>query len=145
MRHRAHSREVFTKKSSPLNCALIVDEFIRNSKDKKKTAYVAMLDAKSAFDVVSHPHLMRKLYNIGVQDQLWTIIDDLHDGAKSSVKWKNEFSDSFPIYQGVRQGGILSATCINCILNDLLEQVKASSTCRTDRKTYLWGAPLLRR
>lgn len=47
----------FTKNSSPLNCAVIIYEFLNELKDRKETAYIAFLDAKAAFDVVSHPHL----------------------------------------------------------------------------------------
>ena len=75
------------KGSSPLNSALIIEEFVRGAKDSNQIGYIAMLDAKSAFDVVSHPHLMRTVYNIGVEGDLWNPIDDLHCGAVSSVKW----------------------------------------------------------
>ena len=56
----------FTKGSSPLNCALIIEECVRDVKDRNETIYMAMLDAKSAFDVVPHSHLIRELYKIGV-------------------------------------------------------------------------------
>ena len=55
----------FTKGSTPLNCALIIEEYVRN-----ETVYMARLDAKSAVDVVPHSHLMRELYKIGVQGDL---------------------------------------------------------------------------
>ena len=45
-----------------MNCSLILDEYIRDSKDQKKDVYIAFLDAKSAFDVVDHASLMRKLF-----------------------------------------------------------------------------------
>ena len=56
----------FTEKSSPMNTALIFKEYIRDRLDIQAPAYLAFLDAKSAFDVVSHKSLMRKLFNIEV-------------------------------------------------------------------------------
>ena len=50
----------FKKGSSPMNCSLILQEYIRNNKDSKMLTYIAFLDAKSAFDVVSHTSLLRK-------------------------------------------------------------------------------------
>ena len=40
-----------------MNCTLILEEFLRECKDLNKTAYVAFLDAKTAFDVMSHDSL----------------------------------------------------------------------------------------
>ena len=41
-----------------MNCALILEEYLRECKDLNKAAYVAFLDEKSAFDVVSHDSLL---------------------------------------------------------------------------------------
>ena len=72
-----------------MNCALLVEEFYRNNKDlkkkerkKKKITYVAFMDAKSAFDVVVQPNLMRKLYNSGATGHEWLVIDS-HNKLKS--------------------------------------------------------------
>ena len=54
----------FIEGSSPINCSLILEEYIRNNKDAKVPTYVALLDVKSAFDVVSHTSLLRKVYHI---------------------------------------------------------------------------------
>ena len=51
---------------------------------------------------------MRKLFNIGVEGNLWTIVNSLHQEAQSAVKWQGEISEKFKVDQGVRQGGILS-------------------------------------
>ena len=48
--------------SSQVNTALILEEYIRDRCDIQAPAYIAFLDAKSAFDVVSHKILMRKLF-----------------------------------------------------------------------------------
>ena len=63
-----------TEKSSPMNCALLVEEFYRNNKDLTKPQYVVFMDVKSAFDVVVHENLMRKLYHNGVGDLNWLSI-----------------------------------------------------------------------
>ena len=57
-----------------MNSALIVEEFFRNNKDLNKPTYMGFMDTKSAFDVVVHPNLMRKLYNVGVQPTEWLIM-----------------------------------------------------------------------
>ena len=94
----------FTEGSSPMNCSLILEEYIRNNKDAKVPTYIAFLDAKSAFDVVSHNSLLRKIYHIGIEGSLWNIISSLHSNARTVIKWEGQLSDVFDIGQGVRPG-----------------------------------------
>ena len=61
----------FTKNSSPTNCALILEEYIRENKDQKKDSFIAFLDTKAAFDVVNDASLIRKLFHIGVEGVSW--------------------------------------------------------------------------
>ena len=50
-------------------------------------AYLAFLDSKSAFKVVSHKSLIRKLLNIGVEGNMWTIVISLHQDARSAANF----------------------------------------------------------
>lgn len=116
----------FTKNSSPMNGSLILEEVIREHKDKRLPLYVAFLDAKSAFDVVSHNSLMRKLYHIGVEGVNWSLIHSLHEGAESVVKWEGAVSEKFQVRQGVRQSGLLSTDLYKVYGNGLLDKLTAS-------------------
>ena len=71
-----------------MNTALILEEFIRDRRDLGAPAYIVFLDAKAAFDAVSHQSLMRKLFYIGVEGNLWTLVNSLHQDAQSAVKWQ---------------------------------------------------------
>ena len=90
----------FTEKSAPLNAAFILEEARRESWDENNPFIIVTLDAKSAFDVVVHKNLLRKLYHIGIDDNHWTIINSMHTNAKTSIKWKGYISESFNIEQG---------------------------------------------
>jgi hypothetical protein len=52
----------FTEGSSSLNSALPVEETYRENADNKNECQLVLLDVKSAFDVVIHSHLMRRVY-----------------------------------------------------------------------------------
>ena len=77
-----------------MNCSLILEEFIRESKDMKKDVYIAFLDAKSAFDVVDHASLMRRLFHIGVDGALWNLIYSLHSNAQTAVRVSTSTKES---------------------------------------------------
>jgi hypothetical protein len=116
----------FTANSSPLMCASIIEEVLRESQDNKMTTYTAYLDAKSAFDVVNHNSLVRKLYLCGVEGKVWSVIRDIHTNARSAVKWDGDLSETFNIEQGVRQGGLLSTDLYKVYVNDLLCRLQES-------------------
>ena len=89
----------------------------------KKDVYIAFLDTKSAFDVVDHASLMRRLFHIGVDGALWNLIYSLHSNAQTVVRWMGQTSKSFYIHQGVRQGGILSTDMYKIYLNPSLNRM----------------------
>ena len=51
---------------------------------------MATLDAQKAFDVVSHPVLMVKLYEQGTNSQLWRLIRCMYSDLTARVKWSGE-------------------------------------------------------
>lgn len=67
-----------------------------------------LLDTKAVFDVVNRKHMMRRLYHCGIYDAHWSLINNLHTNARTSVKWMGNVSESYLIEQGIHQGGIIS-------------------------------------
>ena len=71
----------FTKHSppppthTPMNCSLIMEEVVRDRKDSGRPVFTVFLDVKSAFDVVPHDSLLRRLYHTGVEGR--TVSDSL--------------------------------------------------------------------
>ena len=114
----------FTVGASPMNSALSVEESYRECKDNGLEMKLVLLDAKSAFDVVRHNNLMRRVYHAGIQDKHWMLIQSLHNGATSAVKWNGSISETFEVKQGVRQGGILSTDLYKLYINPLLERME---------------------
>ena len=113
----------FTKNSSPMNCFLILEEYIRENKDLKKDSYIAFLDAKAAFDFFNHSSLLRKLFHIDVEGVTWNLIRSLHKEAQTVVCWCGQTSEPFEVQQGVRQGGVLSTDLYKVYYNPMLKRV----------------------
>ena len=93
LEHQNGLQRGFTEHSSPLNAALILEEFVRDRKDSRTPVYIAFLDAKSAFDVVSHSSLMWKLFYIGIEGNSRLMVNSLHRDAQSAVKWQGQISE----------------------------------------------------
>ena len=61
----------FTEGTSPINAAVISEEVYREFEDQNNPFYIALLDAKSAFDVVVLNIRMRKAYLLGIDLSTW--------------------------------------------------------------------------
>ncbi|WAR06081.1 POLR-like protein [Mya arenaria] len=102
----------------------VLEEIIRECKDNKENVDIILLDAKSAFDVVDHKHLLRRIYHMGIQDTHWTLLKNIHENTASIVQWQGNRSEQFPVLQGVRQGGVLSADLYKIYVNPLLNRLQ---------------------
>ena len=69
-----------------IKCIIFIKELKGNAKDETSPVIIVLLDAKLAFDVVDPYHLLRRLYQTGISDKLWSLINSLHQGATSVVK-----------------------------------------------------------
>ena len=116
----------FTKHSSPMNSSLIMEKVVRDRKDRGQPVFAAFLDVKSAFDVVPHDSLLRRLYHAGVEGRTWSLTHSLHSQAQSVVKWQGNYSQPLEVKQGVRQGGILSTDLFKVHGNPLLDRIQES-------------------
>jgi hypothetical protein len=115
----------FTKGVAPIYAAWILQETINECEDQGHPLYIAFLDAKAAFDTVWLPSLMRKIKLCGIEYPVWSLLDQLHKDATAVIKWKGKLSESFPVSQGVRQGGIISTTEYKVFINPLLNQLSS--------------------
>ena len=121
----------FTEKTSSMNAALVLTECISEAKSQKKPMYIAALDVQKAFDVVNHQFLLHKLYADGITGDDWLLMKDLYSNMTARVKWEGHLSSPFIIKQGVRQGGILSATHYKRYNNPLLLDIEDRFTGKT--------------
>ena len=99
----------FSTARSPEMASVIVSEAIANAVHHKEQLYIVFLDASKAFDVVNHVVLADTLNNLVKDPQLAQAVNTAYSDISSYVKWEHIRGTSFPVKQGVRQGGTLSA------------------------------------
>jgi hypothetical protein len=90
----------FTKGTSILLAALVINESITEAKEPNLPLYIAFLDSQKAFDVVDHQSLTCKLFYNGINGKIWSLMDAWYFNLSSRVKWSDHISDPFPIQQG---------------------------------------------
>ena len=133
----------FTKNSSPMNYALILEEYVRENKNQKENSFIAFLDAKAAFDVVNHAGLMRRRFHIVVEGVTWSLIHSIHSEAQTVIRWCGQMSKPFLIVQGVCQGGVLSSNLFKVYVDPGLDwqyswgdTLSYSHVCRRYDRTW---------
>ena len=57
---------------------------------------------------------------------LRSVVSDLYEGLTSKIKWQGEISETFPVLQGVRQGGVLSPHFYKTYINPLLLDMESA-------------------
>ena len=121
-----HLQGGFRPHFSCLHSAFLLQEVIQSIRQKKKKAYVALIDVRKAFDTVWHAGLMGKLYEMSTPVYILQLIDNWYKNLSSAVLWQSATSRSFPIMQGVRQGAILSPLLYYIFVNELLVTLQNS-------------------
>ena len=109
----------FTEGRSPAMASLLVTEAIAETRETKEQLYICSLDARKAFDVVSHQRLKLKMFHTPMRRSLWCIIDDLYSSSPEAVRWLGQDSRDYNVRQGVKQGAVMSPTLYKLYANDL--------------------------
>ena len=87
---------------------------------KRKRLYCCFVDYKKAFDTINRSTLWSKMLASGISGNLFDIIKNMYEKAKSSVALTAEKqSDFFTCNIGVRQGENLSPLLFSIYLHDL--------------------------
>ena len=89
---------------------------------------MCFLDASKSFDRVKHSVLFDKLVQRGVPGYIVRILCYWYAHQTMCVRWGSSISSSFRVFNGVRQGGILSPHLFNVYVDDLSQIL---NRCRT--------------
>ncbi len=130
----------FTEGCSPSMASLIISEAVAESVDIGKNAYICSLDARKAFDVVSHQKLKLKLYQSDMKRSLWLLVDSMYQDSPESVRWAGTLSRDYEVQQGVKQGAVMSPMLYKYYVNELHQSLRSQLMGLTIGTVYV-GAP----
>lgn len=97
----------------------LLSSIIAEGKRKCRSAYIATLDLRKAFDTVSFGAVLGAGRRVGLPPRFLSYLERLYSGstAKFSV---SQFGRITPVTQGVRQGDPLSPCLFNYVIDGLL-------------------------
>ena len=109
-----------------------LQESIFNNIEQTSKVYVAILDTKKTFGTVWLQGVFYKLFKLEFTGKMWTLPVNAHTDMASCVQVNGIRSGSFPVRQGIRQGGVISTWIYNLFIDELLNNLEQSGQITTD-------------
>lgn len=85
----------------------------------QEAIYESVEGSEKAFDNVWFDGLFYKLFNLGIRGKSWRLLRKWYSKLVCRVMVNGLISDTFPVLQGIRQGGVLSPWLFLCFYNDI--------------------------
>lgn len=108
----------FQKKNSPTMCTWLVSETINFFNNRDTPVFTCFLDISKAFDLVNFHKLFQKL-KYKISPLFLRLLAFIYMRQVCKVHWNGECSKEFNVYNGVRQGAVLSPTLFSVYIDEL--------------------------
>ena len=111
-------------------------------KEQNVDLYMTFVDLTKAFETVSREGLWKIMAKFSCPVKFIAMVRQFHDGMLARVQNDGEFSEPFPVTNGVQQGGVLTSTLFSmmfsAMLTDAFQDVDNSITIwyRFDGKLF---------
>jgi hypothetical protein len=117
----------FRSHSSTTNAIFTLKTLSNRLKREKRQAYALYIDYSKAFDKVRRNNMLAKLIGL-VDENLWLALVNYYANSQAIilVHKSNTFTEIFNTTGGVKQGGNLSPTLFNLVIDELIKLTKAS-------------------
>ena len=106
--------------------SFLVSETIQYYRSRGSNVYMVSLDATKAFDRVQFTKLFNTLIERNICPLIIRLIMNIYLTSSASVKWNSSTSKSFKIFNGVKQGAVISAHLFSLYIDPLLKDLKNS-------------------
>ena len=115
----------FNPESSTILCTPMVKETIQYySENGGKPVHLLLLDARKAFDKVAYDMLFKVLIEKNVCPKIGRLLLYMYTNQQCYVQWGDACSDTFKIFNGVKQGSVISQLLLTIYIDQLSQRLK---------------------
>ena len=82
--------------------------------------YMTFVDLTKAFDTVSRDGLLKIMAKFGCPPRYIAMMRQFHDGMQARVQNDGEYSEPFPVTNGVKQGCVMAPTLFSMMFSAML-------------------------
>ena len=83
--------------------------------------YTTFVDLIKAFDTIIRDQLWKFMAKFGCPSWFIAMVRQFHDGILARVQHDTEYSEPFPVTNGVKQGCVLTSTLFNMMFSAMLK------------------------
>ena len=106
----------FRKDRGTIDMIFRAKQLQQKCKEQNMDLYMTFVDLTKAFDTISREDLWKIMVNFGCPTKLIAMVRQFHDGMLARVQNDGEFSDPFPLTNGVKQGPTLFSMMFSAML-----------------------------
>ena len=117
----------FRKGRSAQDQIFIVKQIIEKTKKQNNNAFLTFIDLEKAFDRVNREHIWSSLIKRQVPPKLLTAIQSVYKRNRNYIRTNNMESTEFTTKNGLRQGGVLSPTLFNVIMDEIIRATRTKT------------------
>ena len=115
----------YKKNHSTTICTTVLKEVVKYYFERKGVVQCALLDATKAFDRVNLDILFDILLKRGLPVPVTRLLLDMYSRQTVRTSWNNQYSDTFSVTNGVRQGGVMSPILFTLYIDELLKELES--------------------
>ena len=119
--------ELHKENHSTTLCSLMYLETLQYYRNSWSNVFSCLLDASKALDRVHYGKLFIILLSKKLPICIIHMLLDCYVRQESRASWSSYYTDYFTMYNGVKQGGVLSAIFFTLYLDKLLIRLKNSN------------------
>ena len=132
----------FRSGRSTVDMIFAVRQLQEKCQEQNVDLYTTFVDLTKAFDTVCREGLWKIMAKYGCPDKFISMVRQFHDGMTARVQDDGDYSEPFPVTNGVKQGCVLAPTLFSmmfsAMLNDAFRDgdIGVDFRYRTDGKLY---------
>ena len=107
-------------------CSWLLQETMKHYQTEGSNVYCSLLDSTKAFDRVNFAKLFKILREKGLPAGIVRFLYNMYISQKARIRWDGEYSESFNVSNGVRQGAVLSPIFYTLYIDGLLRTLASA-------------------
>ncbi|MCW4298481.1 MAG: reverse transcriptase domain-containing protein [Candidatus Thiodiazotropha endolucinida] len=110
----------FRKDNGTIDMIFTARQLQEKCQEQNMDLYMTFVDLTKAFDTVSREGLWKIMAKFGCPTKFIAMVRQFHDGMLARVQNDGEFSNPFPVTNGVKQGCVLAPTLFSMMFSAML-------------------------
>ena len=107
----------FRKDRGTIDMIFTVRQLQEKCREQNVDVYMTFVDLTKAFDTVSLDGLLKIMAKFGCPPRYIAMVRQFHDGMQARVQNDGEYSEPFPVTNGVKQGCVMAHTLFSIMFS----------------------------